>query len=106
MLAFLVVNKGFALVLHADDSENQEILTVPIQQLARVYTMEGDTLTEQQKETLFEILPEEALKRYNPKVSDPVKVDFELMKLIRESTEGSGLIFSGSIPSGISMPGL
>lgn len=77
MLAFLVVNKGFALVLHADDSENQEILTVPIQQLARVYSMEGDTLTEQQKETLFEILPEEALKRYNPKVSDPVKVDFD-----------------------------
>ncbi|MEI3211894.1 MAG: hypothetical protein V8S42_05955 [Lachnospiraceae bacterium] len=33
MLAFLVVNKGFAFVLHADDSENQEILTVPIQQL-------------------------------------------------------------------------
>lgn len=77
MLAFLVVNKGFAFVLHADDSENQEILTVPIQQLARVYSMEGDTLTEQQKETLFEILPEEALKRYNPKVSDPVKVDFD-----------------------------
>ena len=77
MLAFLVVNKGFALVLHADDSEHQEILTVPIQQLARVYSMEGDTLTEQQKETLFEILPEEALKRYNPKVSDPVKVDFD-----------------------------
>ena len=77
MLAFLVVNKGFALVLHADDSENQEILTVQIQQLARVYCMEGDTLTEQQKETLFEILPEEALKRYNPKVSDPVKVDFD-----------------------------
>lgn len=77
MLAFLVVNKGFAFVLYADDSENQEILTVPIQQLARVYSMEGDTLTEQQKETLFEILPEEALKRYNPKVSDPVKVDFD-----------------------------
>ena len=52
MLAFLVVNKGFAFVLHADDSENQEILTVPIQQLARVYSMEGDTLTEQQKDIL------------------------------------------------------
>ena len=36
MLAFFVVNKGFAFVLHADDSENQEILTVPIQQSARV----------------------------------------------------------------------
>ncbi len=76
MIVFLVVNKGFAFVLHADDSENQEILTVPIQQMARVYSMEGDTLTEQQKETLFEILPEETLKHYNPKVSDPVKADF------------------------------
>ena len=65
------------MALHADDSENQELLTVPIQQMARVYSMEGDTLSREEKDTLHEILPEEALRRYTPKVSDGVKVDFD-----------------------------
>lgn len=75
-LVYMVINKGLAFALHADDSEHQEMLTVPIQQLARVYTMEGDTLSEEDKNTLYEILPEEALKRYTPKVSDGVKYSF------------------------------
>lgn len=74
---YLVISKGLAFALHADTSENQEMLTVPIQQLARVYTMEGDTLTEKEKDTLYEILPEEALRRYTPKVSDSVKISFQ-----------------------------
>lgn len=74
---FLLVNQALALALHADDSENQELLTVPIQQMARVYGMEGDTLSQEEKDTLYEILPEEALRRYTPKVSDGVKVDFD-----------------------------
>ncbi|MGN0377042.1 MAG: DUF6020 family protein [Suilimivivens sp.] len=73
---YLVVNKGLAFCLQADDSEHQEMLTVPIQQMARVYTMEGDTLSEEEKNTLYEILPKEALRRYTPKVSDGVKVSF------------------------------
>lgn len=73
---FLLANQALALALHADDSENQELLTVPIQQMARVYSMEGDTLSREEKDTLYEILPEEALRRYTPKVSDGVKVDF------------------------------
>ena len=74
---FLLVNQALAMALHADDSENQELLTVPIQQMARVYSMEGDTLSREEKDTLHEILPEEALRRYTPKVSDGVKVDFD-----------------------------
>lgn len=76
LAAYLVINKGLTAVLHADDSEHQEMLTVPIQQMARVYAMEGDTLTEEEKSTLYELLPEEALKRYSPKVSDGVKAAF------------------------------
>ena len=76
LVVYLVINKGLAAALHADDSEHQEMLTVPIQQMARVYAMEGDTLTDDEKSTLYEILPEEALRRYTPKVSDGVKVAF------------------------------
>lgn len=77
LAAYLLLNKGLAAALRAEDSEHQEMLTVPIQQMARVYAMEGDTLSEEEKNTLFEILPEEALSHYTPKVSDPVKIAFD-----------------------------
>jgi len=64
------------IAVSADDSENQELLTVPIMQMARVYAYEQDTLSAEQREALYEILPHEALMRYTPKVSDGVKIDF------------------------------
>lgn len=73
---YLLINEGLTAVFHADASENQELLTVPVQQMARVYQTEEDTLSEEDKNTLYEILPEEALNRYVPKVSDGVKIDF------------------------------
>ena len=76
LAAYLLLNKGLAAALQAQAPEHQEMLTVPIQQMARVYAMEGDTLSEEEKNTLTEILPEKALSRYTPKVSDPVKIDF------------------------------
>lgn len=77
LAAYLLLNKGLAAALQAQEPEHQEMLTVPIQQMARVYAMEGDSLSEEEKNTLFEILPEEALSHYTPKVSDPVKIAFD-----------------------------
>ena len=74
--AYLVINAGLAALLSADDSENQEMLTVPISQMARVYTDEKETLPLEEKEILYRYLPEEALARYTPKVSDGVKISF------------------------------
>lgn len=76
-ICFFMVNSGLSFVFHADASENQEMLTVPIQQLARVYRTDQDALSLEDKSILYEILPEEALKRYTPKVSDGVKIDFQ-----------------------------
>ena len=75
-VGYLLFNKGMTAAFHADASENQELLTVPIQQMARVYQMDGESLSEEDKAALYEILPKEALERYVPKVSDGVKVDF------------------------------
>lgn len=72
-----VLNTGLAGVLGAAPSGKQEMLTVPIQQLARVWTYDREDLSEEQLETLYEILPEEALQRYRPKLSDSVKSDFQ-----------------------------
>lgn len=74
--AYLLINAGLTRLLKADASENQEMLTVPISQLARAYGDEKEELSEKEKETLFRYLPQKALERYTPKVTDGVKIDF------------------------------
>ena len=76
LLLYTGINAGLIGVLHADTSENQEILTVPISQLARVYTYERDDLTEDEVMTLYQYLPEYALSNYKAKCTDLVKVYF------------------------------
>ena len=77
LASYFIVNIGLAAVLHAEGGENQEILTVPIQQLARTYKFNREVFEPEDIEALHEILPEEALVLYNPKLSDPVKVRFQ-----------------------------
>lgn len=72
----LFINGGLKAAFHAEDSENQEILTVPIQQLARTYKYAPEVFEEEDINALHEILPEEALVLYNARLSDPVKYRF------------------------------
>lgn len=55
----------------------EEMLSVPIQQLARVHQYNYDDLTEEDKLLLYQILPREALDNYRSTVSDFVKTDFQ-----------------------------
>ena len=73
---YLILNKGFAFITKASDGEHQEVLTVPIMQLARTYAYEPDAFLQEDREVLFRYLPEEALQHYTPKVSDGVKISF------------------------------
>lgn len=75
--SYFLISGTLALVLNAHSEENQEILTVPIQQLARTYKFNKEAFDEEDIAALHEILPEEALALYNPKLSDPVKVHFK-----------------------------
>lgn len=75
-LSYFLVNVTLITVFHAQNEENQEILTVPIQQLARTYKFSPEAFEAEDVAILHEILPEEALVLYNPKLSDPVKCRF------------------------------
>lgn len=57
-------------------TDAQETFTVPIQQLARAWKYSPELFSEEDRAALFAVLPEEALERYDPKLSDPVKIDF------------------------------
>ena len=77
LLSYVGVNIGLTAALHAENGENQEILTVPIQQLTRTYKFNREVFEQEDVDILHEILPEEALLLYNPKLSDLVKVRFQ-----------------------------
>ncbi len=76
LLTVLLAAGGLKILLHARDTENQEMLTVPIQQLARTYAYSPETFDREQEELLLSFLPAQALERYRPKLSDGVKIDF------------------------------
>ncbi|MBD5523057.1 MAG: hypothetical protein HDR04_01280 [Lachnospiraceae bacterium] len=90
-LSYFVINTGLTVVFHAEGGENQEILTVPIQQLARTYKFNQEVFGPEDVEALHEILPEEALVLYNPKLSDPVKVHFQNEVFAADKSKYAGL---------------
>lgn len=55
----------------------EEMLPVPIQQMARVYHYDYDSLDAQDLELLYRVLPKENLEAYKPTVADPVKSGFD-----------------------------
>lgn len=63
-------------VTSAEDSEHQEMLTVPIQQITRVYTYSKDVFSEDDISTLQEVLPEDYLITYRLRISDVLKSGF------------------------------
>ena len=77
VLFFLGSSKMLAVITRADDSESQEIMTVPIQQMVRTYQYSPDTYSEEEKEILYEIIPREDLHLYNARISDLVKSKFD-----------------------------
>lgn len=88
---YFMVSAALAAALSAGHSENQEMFTVPIQQLARVYKYDKESLSEEEIETLYEIIPEDALRFYAPKVSDGVKVWFQNEAFAAEPGKYAGL---------------
>lgn len=66
-----------AALLHADAGGKQEMLTVPIMQLARVHETDDGSFSAEERALLYRYLPREALGHYTAKLSDPVKVQFD-----------------------------
>lgn len=77
LAVYFVCSFGLKMLTNADDLEKQEMLSVPIQQLARVYRNDYESLNQSEVETLHQFLSDEALQRYRPVLSDPVKVAFD-----------------------------
>ncbi len=70
------VSFGLAGAFGAQASGHQELLTVPIQQLARTWQLAPETFSDAEKQKLYEYLPAPYLARYRDKLSDGVKIGF------------------------------
>ena len=77
LVIYFIINLAIGAVLSAESGEHQEMLTVPIQQIARVYYYDNDSFSEDEKETLYRYLSEEGLSHYTPRISDILKIYFD-----------------------------
>lgn len=60
-------------ILNVQKNSNAEMLSVPLQQVARVYNYNYDNLNEEQLEAIYDVINEEEIKKYDPKLSDSIK---------------------------------
>lgn len=74
---YFCINFAIGSVLSAETGEHQEMLTVPIQQLARVYHYDKDSFSAKEKEILHTYISEEGLSHYTPRISDILKTYFD-----------------------------
>ena len=74
-----LLSSGLLSAVFAKDvaTHHQEMLTVPIMQLARVYSYDNDSISKEDKAVIESYIPKENLEKYTPRVSDLVKVDFD-----------------------------
>lgn len=77
----LSTNALLAAATGAQKGDAREMLSWPIQQLARARLMDADRLSEEEKQAIDELMPGEAWRDYDPTVSDPVKFAFDTEKL-------------------------
>lgn len=91
VMGYLLINGGLKTALHAQTGEYQEILTVPIQQLARTYNYAPESFSSEDKEILYEILSPDSLRLYTPRLSDPVKSHFDNESFAKDKAKYAGL---------------
>ena len=62
---------------NAQEGDLCEMLSWPIQQLARARNLQGRLLTQEEQQAIDELMPGESWRLYDPTISDPVKFEFD-----------------------------
>ncbi|MDO5300480.1 MAG: DUF6020 family protein [Clostridia bacterium] len=76
------INGLLAAVTGAQAGDPCEMLSWPIQQLARARVLDGDRMTDGERAAIDELMPGEAWRLYDPTISDPVKFEFDTKRLL------------------------
>lgn len=84
LAAALAAGALLSLALTAQRGDPCEMLSWPIQQLARARVTQGERLSEEEREAIDELMPGEAWRLYDPAISDPVKFEFDSEALLSD----------------------
>ena len=77
ILLYIVFNGPIFKILNIQKGSTREALSIPLQQFARVTRDHKDTLTQEEKSSIYNFLPSEHLEEdYYEKISDRVKNNF------------------------------
>ena len=87
-------NAALKSATHAADGDMSEMLSWPIQQLARARLEDGDKLSDAEKAAIDELMPGEAWKLYDPTISDPVKFEFDTQAFRTDMKKYTGIWLS------------
>ena len=84
MALCIAANGALKAATHAAEGDLCEMLSWPIQQLARARNLHGDDLTDGERAAIDELMPGESWALYDPTISDPVKFEFDTQALMRD----------------------
>ena len=76
VIIYLLISTALSAAFSSEITHHQEMLTVPIMQLARVYTYNRDDMTKDEIAVLGSYIDINNLELYTPRLSDMVKVGF------------------------------
>lgn len=76
VVSCIIISKGLSFATHAADYGKKEALSVPIQQMSRLYAYDKDSLTDEEISKISSYIPEDVMILYNPKCADGVKFCF------------------------------
>lgn len=76
VIAYVIFSFLLVRVTDAEHGEKKEMLNIPIQQLARIYKSDSDTMTQEELEEIYYFIPQIDCANYRMWLSDPVKMHF------------------------------
>lgn len=84
MVLCVGAGRGMQAITGAQSGDLCEMLSLPIQQLARARNLHGYRLTEEEHTAIDELMPGESWALYDPTISDPVKFEFDTQAFLRD----------------------
>ncbi len=75
VVAFVAVgaNYGLKIITSAQSGSNIEMMSVPLQQMARVYMLYKDDMSKEELNYMYTYIPEQTAERYNAHLADYIK---------------------------------
>lgn len=81
---YYVLTGPLSVMLNVQHANYIDAFGIPIQQVARVMNQSPDSVTDEQKSILYEVIEPEAFEDYNPLSADDVKSQINLTKLYED----------------------